>query len=82
VSAAGTTYCLNEPTLCRLIRDSGFVPAQRDNEYSLLRIHDGRESPDLRTGDWSSVRARRLHVHEARPASDDEDPVALTVEGA
>ncbi|MBT8484071.1 MAG: radical SAM protein, partial [Phycisphaerae bacterium] len=27
VSAAGTTYCLNEPVLCRLIRDAGFIPA-------------------------------------------------------
>ena len=31
VSSAGTTFCLNEATICRLIRDAGFIPAQRDN---------------------------------------------------
>src|SRR3954471_8992437 len=30
VSAAGTTYRLSEREICRLIRDSGWVPAQRD----------------------------------------------------
>ncbi len=45
VSAAGTTYCLDEPMICRLIRDAGFVPAQRDNAYDLLKIHDGPERP-------------------------------------
>ncbi|MHC4108905.1 MAG: radical SAM protein [Planctomycetota bacterium] len=48
VSSAGTTYCLNEPTICRLIRDAGFVPAQRDNEYMLLKVHAGPDAPDLR----------------------------------
>jgi cyclic dehypoxanthinyl futalosine synthase len=62
VSAAGTTYCLSEPILCRLIRDAGFIPAQRDNAYRLLRVHDGESAPDLRQGDWSKVRAQRLHV--------------------
>jgi cyclic dehypoxanthinyl futalosine synthase len=41
VSAAGTTYCLNEAMICRLIRDAGFLPAQRDNEYNLLRVPGG-----------------------------------------
>ena len=31
VSSAGTVHCLNEPLLCRLIRDAGFLPAQRGN---------------------------------------------------
>jgi len=61
VSAAGTTYCLNEPTLCRLIRDAGFVPAQRNNEYNLLKVHDGPDSPDLGVNDWSTLRAQALH---------------------
>ncbi len=77
VSAAGTVYCLNEPMICRLIRDSGFVPAQRDNEYNLLRLHTDASSPDLSVDDWSKLRAQRLHVEavdEAPPA------VALTVE--
>ena len=67
VSAAGTTYCLNEPTLCRLIRDAGFLPAQRDNEYNLLRVHAGPESPDLAVEDWSTLRAQRLHPQGPPP---------------
>ncbi|MHC5002948.1 MAG: radical SAM protein [Planctomycetota bacterium] len=67
VSAAGTTYCLDEPMLCRLIREAGFVPAQRDNEYNLLRIHDGPDSPDLRIEDWSTRRGERLAVHTEPP---------------
>ncbi len=69
VSAAGTTYCLNEPTLCRLIRDAGFIPAQRDNEYNLLRVHAFDDAPDLRIDDWSALRAQRLHVQKPDPAA-------------
>jgi len=60
VSAAGTTYCLNEPVLCRLVRDAGFVPAQRDNSYKLLKVHDGPQAPDLQVTDWSAHRAVQL----------------------
>lgn len=76
VSSAGTTYCLNEPTLCRLIRDAGFIPAQRNNEYNLLKVHAGPDSPDLRIDDWSSLRAQRLHTQKPQPPS---DSVELTV---
>lgn len=62
VSAAGTTYCLNEPVLCHLIRDAGFTPAQRDNVYDLLKVHDTTDSPDVLVEDWSQHRAKRLHV--------------------
>lgn len=62
VSSAGTTYCLDEAVLNRLIRDAGFIPAQRDNRYDILRIHDGASSPDLRVSDWSTHRAQRLHA--------------------
>lgn len=62
VSSAGTTYCLDEAVLCRLIRDAGFLPAQRNNTYDVLRIHDGRNSPDLAVTDWSAHRARKLHI--------------------
>ncbi|HEX2972915.1 MAG TPA: radical SAM protein [Tepidisphaeraceae bacterium] len=48
VSAAGTTYKLNEREICRLIRDAGYVPAQRDQYYHVLRRHDSPDSPDLR----------------------------------
>jgi cyclic dehypoxanthinyl futalosine synthase len=48
VSAAGTTYRLEEREICRLIRDAGWVPAQRDQYYNVLRRHDGPDAPDLR----------------------------------
>ncbi|MHC4947979.1 MAG: radical SAM protein [Planctomycetota bacterium] len=78
VSSAGTTHCLNEPMLCRLIRDAGFVPAQRDNEYNLLAVHAGADAPDHRIDDWSTLRARRLHVEDGQG---DAAPAALSVEG-
>ncbi len=65
VSAAGTTYCLDEALLCRLIREAGFTPAQRDNTYDILRIHAGPDSPDLRVRDWSEHRVKRLHQQNA-----------------
>ncbi len=57
-------------------------PAQRDNVYDVLRVHDGPESPDLRVRDWSAHRARRLHTQNA--ASDaglevSSAPLAVTV---
>jgi len=62
VSAAGTTYCLDEALLCRLIREAGYTPAQRDNTYDLLRVQAGADSPDLRVVDWSKHRTARLHA--------------------
>ncbi len=62
VSSAGTTYCLDEAVLCRLIRGAGFIPAQRDNVYDLIKVHDGPESPDLAVTDWSTHRVQRLHI--------------------
>ena len=47
VSAAGTTYRLEVREICRLIRDAGFVPAQRDQMYQVLKRHDGPDSPDF-----------------------------------
>jgi cyclic dehypoxanthinyl futalosine synthase len=47
VSAAGTTYRLNEREICRLIRDAGWTPAQRDQYYKVLKRHDGPDAPDL-----------------------------------
>jgi cyclic dehypoxanthinyl futalosine synthase len=81
VSAAGTTYCLNEPTLCRLIRDAGFLPAQRDNEYNLLKVHDRADAPDLRITDWSNLRGQKLHVQAKTPPGA-EAPVPLTVQAS
>jgi cyclic dehypoxanthinyl futalosine synthase len=79
VSAAGTTYCLNEAFICRLIRDAGFLPGQRDNEYNLLRVHAAADSPDLAVEDWSTLRAERLHVERAEPP---EVSVEIAAEGS
>ncbi len=47
VSAAGTTYKLAVRELCRLVRDAGWVPAQRDQYYSVVKRWDGADSPDF-----------------------------------
>ena len=54
--AAGTTYKLNEREICRLIRDAGWIPAQRDQYYHILRRHDGPNAPNLRPLDHPPVR--------------------------
>jgi len=79
VSAAGTTHCLNEPMLCRLIRDAGFIPAQRNNEYNLLKVHDDAAAPDRQVTDWSMLRAQTLHIQTSR---EQDEPIALTVSAA
>ena len=56
VAAAGGGYCLDEQVLCHLIRTAGFLPAQRDNRYSLLKIHDGEDAADLLVGNWQDHR--------------------------
>jgi cyclic dehypoxanthinyl futalosine synthase len=62
VSSAGTTYCLDEPVICRLIREAGFVPAQRDNTYDIVKLHEASPlAPDLAVTDWSKHRARTMH---------------------
>lgn len=78
VSSAGTTYCLDEAVLCRLIRDAGFTPAQRNNTYDILSLKVGEGAPDARVTDWSRHRAKRLHV-ESVPANAKAD---LTVSAA
>ncbi len=55
VSAAGTTYRLNAAEICRLIRCAGYTPAQRDNVYRFLTVHE-EAGPDLEVDDWSTVR--------------------------
>ena len=80
VSAAGTTYCLNEPVLCHLIRNAGFVPAQRDNRYDLLKIHEGENAPDLKVEDWSKHRAKKLHQEHAHDhAGEEPQTIALMI---
>jgi cyclic dehypoxanthinyl futalosine synthase len=48
VSSAGTTYRLDEEVICRLIRDAGWVPCQRNQYYAVLRRQDGPDAPDRR----------------------------------
>ena len=56
VSAAGTSYRLNEREICRLIRDAGWIPAQRDQYYNVLKRYDGADSPDLKPLDHPPLR--------------------------
>ena len=75
VSSAGTTYCLDEAVICRLIREAGYTPAQRNNVYDLLRLHTEPTSPDLVVTDWSEHRLKRLHAERRDTAA----PANLTV---
>ena len=78
VSSAGTTYCLNEATICRLIRDAGFTPAQRDNAYNILKTHES-EGPDTQVADWAEHRP----AASAFSAPDETSETAsLTVDNA
>jgi cyclic dehypoxanthinyl futalosine synthase len=78
VSAAGTTYRLSEREICRLVRDAGWVPAQRDQYYNVLRRHDGPGSPDLVPLAHPPVRdVRRIdkdHVGAAPGLDEGADP--------
>jgi hypothetical protein len=69
VSAAGTSYRLSEREICRLVRDAGWIPAQRDQYYNVLRRHDGPDSPDLRPLENAPVRnVRRIDKEFIGPA--------------
>ncbi len=81
VSAAGTTWCLDEAKLCKMIREAGFTPAVRDNRYDILRIHDGDESPDKKITDWSVLSKQRLYSHtEDCNTREDCNTVELTID--
>ena len=69
VSAAGTTYCIDEAVLCHLIRTAGFTPAQRDNRYAHLCVHDGAKSPDLAVTDWAAHRISKALAAAPAPAA-------------
>ncbi|MEO6437033.1 MAG: radical SAM protein [Tepidisphaeraceae bacterium] len=74
VSAAGTTYKLEAREICRLIRDAGWVPAQRDQYYNVLKRHDGPDSPDHQPAAHPPVRnVRRIDKQfvGAAPGLDD-----------
>jgi len=74
VSAAGTTYCLNEAMICRLIRDAGYTPAQRDNAYHILKTHE-TDGPDTQVDNWAEHRP----AASAFSVPDESDGVSLTV---
>jgi cyclic dehypoxanthinyl futalosine synthase len=83
VSAAGTTYRLEEREICRLIRDAGWVPAQRDQYYNVLKRHDGPDAPDLRPVSHPPVRNVRRIDKEfigAAPGLDDGQDRSVTVQ--
>jgi cyclic dehypoxanthinyl futalosine synthase len=40
VSAAGATYKVNISSITQLIRESGYIPAQRNTRYDILRTFD------------------------------------------
>lgn len=44
VSAAGATHKVNTSLILRLIREAGFVPAQRNTKYEILRVFDNDET--------------------------------------
>jgi cyclic dehypoxanthinyl futalosine synthase len=83
VSAAGTTYRLEEREICRLIRDAGWVPAQRDQYYNVLKRHDGADAPDLRPRTNPPVRNVRKIDKQfigAAPGLDDGADVSVKVQ--
>ena len=83
VSAAGTTYRLEAREICRLIRDAGWIPAQRDQYYNVLKRHDGPDSPDLAPQSSPPVRNVRRIDKEfigAAPGLDDGRDVSVKVQ--
>lgn len=69
VSAAGTTYKLSDREICRLIRDAGWIPAQRDQYYNVLKRHDGPDSPDLKPLEHPPMRnVKRIDKQYIGPA--------------
>ena len=82
VSAAGTTYKLNEREICRLIRDAGWVPCQRDQYYNIIRRHDGPLSPDLvKLADAPTRKVKKLDDQTIGPAPGLDHQIGLPVLG-
>jgi cyclic dehypoxanthinyl futalosine synthase len=83
VSAAGTTYKLSDREICRLIRDGGWVPAQRDQYYNVLKRHD-IDGPDLRPVENPPIRNVKRIDKEfigAAPGLDDIVKIQLPILG-
>lgn len=45
VSATGLTYGVTEAQVINLIREAGYIPAQRTTQYDIIRIHGGAGFP-------------------------------------
>jgi len=56
--------------LCKLIRDAGYIPAQRDSHYNVMKLHEDAQSPDLSVTDWSLHRAKKLHIEKHEEKQD------------
>lgn len=83
VSAAGTTYRLAERDICRLIRDAGWVPAQRDQYYHVLNRHDDTPAaPDRRPVEKPPVRDVKRIDKDYVGAAPGVDPIGHADDGA
>ncbi len=78
VSSAGTTYCLSEEMICRIIRDSGWIPAQRNQYYQVLKRHDGGNAPDRRPHNPSPARPRQHQITAADAAAYKVAPLVIS----
>ena len=78
VSSAGTTYCLGEEQICRFIRDAGWIPAQRNQYYHVLRRHEGADSPDLRPRQAGSFPHRQHQITPQEAAAYQAIPLSVS----
>jgi cyclic dehypoxanthinyl futalosine synthase len=72
--SAGTTYCLNEAVLCRLIRDAGFTRRSGTTPTTCCAPTPALRAPDLQVTDWSKHRARKMHQEAPK-----QPKVAVTI---
>jgi cyclic dehypoxanthinyl futalosine synthase len=45
VAAAGITFRMTRQEIVNLIRDAGYLPAQRDTRYNILKKEDDKQTP-------------------------------------
>ncbi len=78
VSSAGTTYKLSQEMICRLIRDAGWVPSQRNQYYQVLARHDGPDSPDLKPSAPGVFARRQHHITPEEAAAYKKIPLTIS----
>ncbi|MGC8552006.1 MAG: cyclic dehypoxanthinyl futalosine synthase [Phycisphaerae bacterium] len=81
VSSAGTTHRVNEAQICRLIRDSGWIPAQRNQYYTVLQRHDGPGAPDLQQRQPAVFAHRQHKITPEEAAAYKTIPLGIKVGG-